>query len=149
MRCLQQRMLGSAPTDLDQRFTVGQQRGNVSPRVAQQLTQKRVARVAAGQPDNLGWWAQARHEIDKITVLREHDRRPLFTCAGKDVGIFRTAQAEVPHGDRVDLQFLAHPPRKSRRHLRVNPDLHGSRRENGVPQATARKPQTRGDILTG
>ena len=71
----------------------------------------------------------------------------MVVFAHEDVRIFRAAQAEVAHRDRVDLEFLPHPPREGRGHLRVNPDLHGLRRENGMPQATARKPETRGDVI--
>ena len=77
----------------------------------------------------------------------EYDRA-FLTCAREDVGIFGTAKPEFTHREGINLQLVKQPLRKCGRQLRIDPDPHGLRGQNGVPQATTRKAQARRDVLT-
>jgi len=138
--------LGCALTDLDQRFTRREQRLDVRPRVAENPTEKRIARIPAREPNDLRRRTPSRDEIHKVAVLREHDRA-FGACPREDGRIFGAAETEVADRDSIDPDVVAQPLGERGGQLRIDPDPHRLRREDGVSHATTGKAQARRDIV--
>ena len=88
----------------------------------------------------------SRDEIHKVAVLREHDRA-FGACPREDGRIFGAAETEFADRDSIHPDVVAQPLGERGGQLRIDPDPHRLRREDGVSHATTGKAQARRDIV--
>jgi hypothetical protein len=55
--------------DLDQSLTCGQQLSDARPTPDHEVFEGRVAAIAAGDPDNLGWRSMALQDLNEVVVF--------------------------------------------------------------------------------
>ena len=140
------RRFGRSPRDLVQRLAGREELPNSRPRRSQNLAKKRIRRIPAGEPEDLRWRPEPGDQIHEITVLRQDDGG-CGACTGENVGILRVAQPKLADRNRVDRQFVAHPACERGRQMRIQPDPHPLRREDGVSQSATGKAEAGRDVL--
>lgn len=93
-------------SDLDECLSRLEQRDDSRPYDAQQLLQARLRGVAARQPENARWWAEALEQLNEVTVFGQHERIGFASGSEHDL-IFRLVesesanrQCEMPNSDR-------------------------------------------------
>ena len=139
--------LGRAPANFHECLTRCKQALYTQPRLAKNIPEIRVAGVTAGEPHDLRRRSEARHQLDKITILCEYDGTILTPRPRKDLWIFRCLKPKLPHGDGINSEFIAQPPRQPGRQLCIDPNAHGLSGEHGMPEAATCKAQARRDVV--
>lgn len=91
--------------------------------------------------------SEARHQLDKITILCQYDGTILTPRPRKDLWIFRCLKSKLPHGDGINGEFIAQPTRQRGRQLCINPNPHDLGGEHGMPEPATCKAQARRDVF--
>ena len=139
--------LGRAPANLHECLTRCKQAFDTQPRLAKNIPEIRIAGVTAGEPHDLRRRSEARHQLDKITILCQYDGTVLTPCPRKDLWIFRCLKSKLPHGDGINSEFIAQPTRQRGRQLCINPNPHDLGGEHGMPEPATCKAQARRDVF--
>jgi hypothetical protein len=117
-----------------------------------EVLEGRVAAVAAGDPDNLGWWSTALQDLDKVVVFGD-DHGFHLTSLLENIPVLGTEEAKILNVYRPAFTKVMQPPGKSRGKLGIDPDWRGRvesrhlRREGRVIEAPYRISQASGDIV--
>ena len=107
--------------------TPGEQLARIGERRREYQHQALVARVPAGDPQDLRWHSKSLDELDEIAVLRD-DRGPGVPGCFENFTIGRVAQAEVAHHLSFNAEGFGEIASECRRELRVKPEFHATRR---------------------
>ena len=111
--------------DLNDRFVVLEEMDGIRKRSRENRLEPKVRHVATSEPQNLGRYANAAHDVDKILVLCEHDN-PRLASTIKDLWILGVTQAQIPNVDDVDAELSGEPRAEPWRNLSIHPQNHAA-----------------------
>jgi predicted phosphodiesterase len=88
--------------DLHQRLTYGQQSFDARPAPIDEVFEGRVATIAAGDPDNLGWRSTTLQDLNKVVVFG-NDHSFHLTSLLEDLRILSSEKTKVFYVHRSAL----------------------------------------------
>jgi hypothetical protein len=77
--------------------------------------------------------------LPKVTVLCQDDGAVPTPRPREDLWIFRRLKPKLQHGDGINREFIAQPPRQPGRQLCIDPNAHGLSGEHGMPEPATGK----------
>jgi hypothetical protein len=138
--------------DLDQNLTRHQQVLDSGPVPDDEVLEKAVAAIAAGDPDDPRRRTVTLLKLNEVAVFGEHHSLELASPL-EDVEILCREETKILDVYGLALAKLLEPPGESRRELSIDPNGEGGAgayhlgSQCRMIEATCRIPQTGGDVL--